>query len=120
MVYILFSSYFINIYLNIHNVNNLYIVHLAKIFIAISAILQLIDTVRNILIGILRGFHDERVTMSVSIVSCWIIGIPVSVAILYWVHDPIWLRLGLPIGIVCGTIYLFKRFISIHKSSANM
>lgn len=61
----------ISAYLNLNIANNLPVILLATILLAIAGITQLSDTVGAIMTGALRGLHDTFYSMLISLLTNW-------------------------------------------------
>jgi MATE family multidrug resistance protein len=98
-VYLLFPKLLISFYsVNIHDIANLKLIHIAVILFAIGAVSQVFDGLRAIITGALRGFHDSVTPMWVGVIASWIISIPLGYVLGFWLH------LGAP-GISAGFLF---------------
>jgi MATE family multidrug resistance protein len=52
----------------------------------IIAFSQLLDNLRNILIGLLRGLFDTRFSMIMSLATVWLISMPLSYLLAFGFH----------------------------------
>lgn len=93
------------------------VIVLTKKFIYFAIFFQLADAFGAPLQGALRGYKDVNLTLIISLVSFWIIGLPSGWLLAtytslnafgYWV--------GLIIGLSCGAVALFIRLLAIQKS----
>lgn len=78
VVYWGFAEKLIAIDFNLLDENNASIVHLAKEFLALAALVQLFEAPRFALFGALRGLKDTRFTLFTSILVFWIIALPLG------------------------------------------
>lgn len=78
LIYWIFPEKLIAIDFNLHDAKNNTIVHLATEFLALAALVQLIEAPRFALFGSLRGLKDTRFTLFTSIIVFWIIALPLS------------------------------------------
>ena len=100
------------------NVNT---VHLAVLFLAISAFAQIFDSIRNILTGSLRGFRDTKVPMWVGILSTWVFYIPVSYLLGFVFHwGAVGVAMGFLVGVFVGSIILIKRFYNKTQTTVQL
>lgn len=118
IIFLYFSKFIISFYLNNEDQNNFNIISLATMLLAVGAVIQFFDSIRNILTGALRGFHDTHVPMVVGVVSCWVIGIPCAYLFSFvFNYGPVALRVGFLLGIIFGAINLFLRFHHFSKTN---
>ena len=80
-------------------------------FFSLAAIFQLADGLQATANGALRGLHDTRVPMAITLASYWLIGLPVA----WWLcfHTPLGadgLWWGLTAGLVAAAVGLSLRF----------
>lgn len=75
---------------------------LASLLLLFCAAYQLPDCLQVISIGVLRGFKDSRVIFVVTIISYWVIGMPIGYTLAYGlVGDPMSAQ-GFWIGFICA------------------
>ncbi len=111
VVYWFFPKILIAGYLNLRDINNYGSIALAVILLGIIGITQLTDTIGVIANGILRGFHDTRIPMIISLISNWVISIPIGYYFAFILHfGAIGLYYGFLIGSIFGAVILTKRF----------
>lgn len=65
-------------FMDTNNPANSATLHLTIVIFSIIAFSQIFDAVRNVLIGILRGLFDTRLPMYISLLTIWVIGMPLS------------------------------------------
>lgn len=94
--------------------------HYAKLFLFISAIILVLDGLRNVYIGALRGFKDAKTPMKIGVGCLWFISIPLCYVIGFTMHGgPIALRAAYGIGFLVAVTLLMYRLntrIKIHKN----
>jgi len=95
--YWLFPNILISVDFDIHNPSNFIIISEIKKILIYCAIFQIIEAVRIILFGSLRGLKDTKFTLLTSIVSFWCIALPIGYML------GIYLQLG-GVGFWCGMI----------------
>ncbi|WED44309.1 MATE family efflux transporter [Legionella cardiaca] len=78
LIYWFFPNVLISIDFDIHKPENSQIVFFATQFLLVSAIFQIVEAMRISLFGALRGMKDTRFTLLISIISFWIIALPVG------------------------------------------
>lgn len=78
VIYLLFPEVLISVDFDVNNPKNFVIVNEIKTLLAIGAIFQIFETVRIALFGSLRSLKDTKFTMIASIVSFWIIALPIG------------------------------------------
>jgi MATE family multidrug resistance protein len=107
----------ISIDLNIHDPVNAETVHLATLFLFISAFFQIFESIRLSLFGALRGLKDTRFTLITSIISFWCIALPLgylfSIPLDYGGAAFWW---AMTAGALIGIILLYRRFCFMIKT----
>lgn len=91
--------------------NDLEVIALAASLIVYAALFQVSDAIQVTAAGALRGYQDTRVTMLITLVAYWGIGLPVgySLGLSDWLGEPagpagLWQ--GLIVGLTCAAILL--------------
>lgn len=103
----------IKLYLNVDDVNDQTLIHLATVFFSISGITMLIDSIRNILSGVLRGLHDSKAPMRIGVLCLWLISLPVSYVVAFTFNlGPVGLRIGFISGFLIASFLLWQRIKS--------
>jgi MATE family multidrug resistance protein len=111
VTYIGFPISIISLDINIHSVVFAPIAHEATIYLAIVGVLLLIDSVRLISFGALRGMKDTKFPMVASIIGFWCIAFPAAYFFGFKFHfggTGIWC--GVVIGLFVAGVILFVRF----------
>ncbi len=85
---------------------------LAVQFLAVSAIFQLVESVRISLFGALRALRETRFTLLVSIMGFWFISLPCGWLLAKTVLGPKGFWYGMIIGALVSLVVLFRRFTS--------
>ncbi|MDD9726275.1 MATE family efflux transporter [Roseovarius sp. SK2] len=79
--------------------------------LAAAALFQLVDAAQVMALGLLRGVQDTRVPMLIAVVSYWIVGVPVSYAMGFWLDwGGVGIWLGLAVGLALAGVFLMWRF----------
>jgi MATE family multidrug resistance protein len=106
-----FPTLLISIDLDTTNEANQVIVRFATQFLAICALFQLFEATRIALFGALRGVKDTHFTLLTSIISFWLIALPLGY---WWATRWQWggsgLWWGMVVGAACSVPLLFWRF----------
>lgn len=76
--YLLFPHLFIRVDLDIYNPENYLTIQLATQFLILCGIFQLIDCMRVVVSGALRGLQDTQYPMWVVAISFWFVALPLS------------------------------------------
>lgn len=84
--YWVFAYQMISIDLNVHAAKNHEVVQLAKQFLAICAVFQIFESIRITAFGALRGLKDTHYSMLVSILTFWIIALPLGYGLAVWLQ----------------------------------
>ena len=111
MVYWILPSVLISMDFNIHDPDNFVIVGEIKKFLAISALFQIFEAARIALFGSLRGLKDTRFTLLISIISFWLLALPLGwllAVYLQWGSVGFWW--GMVIGAAFSVVLLQWRF----------
>ena len=100
-----------------HQSANISVENLSVVLFQISAVTLLFDTIRNIAIGVLRGFYDTVYPMIVGVCACWVVGIPMAYWFGFMMH---WgapgISLGFMMSIIVSALLVMHR---LHKQSAS-
>lgn len=96
--------------------NDAAVVELAAHFMIFAVFFQLSDAVAAPIQGILRGFKDVNITLVLSLIAYWVIGLPLGYTLAEqfgFGPDGYWI--GLIVGLAAGAVLLFMRLIHIVK-----
>ncbi|EPE62093.1 MATE efflux family protein [Exiguobacterium sp. S17] len=96
--------------------NDAAVVELATHFMIFAVFFQLSDAVAAPIQGILRGFKDVNVTLVLSLIAYWVIGLPLGYLLAErfgFGPDGYWI--GLIVGLAAGAVLLFMRLVHIVK-----
>ncbi|HSW68644.1 MAG TPA: MATE family efflux transporter [Gammaproteobacteria bacterium] len=103
-------------YMNVNDPANAATLQLTILIFFIIAFSQIFDAVRNILIGILRGLFDTRFPMYISLLTIWIIGMPLSYILAFPLNfGAIGFVIGGMLGMFGGTIVMLYRWYMLIK-----
>lgn len=111
LCYWLIPNILISFDLNVHLQRNAEVVRYATQFFAICALFQMVESIRIVLFGALRGLKDTRFTLLSSIICLWGIALPVGymLATYYqWQGKGLWW--GIVLGEACSAALLYWRF----------
>ena len=79
--------------------------------VLVGALFQMVDGLQVIVLGLLRGVQDTTVPMFMAAVSYWLIGLPVSYILAFWMGlGAVGLWLGLVVGLGVAALLLSLRF----------
>lgn len=111
VIFLIFPKPLAALYIDIHNPLNMHTVHLIVVLFAILSILQIIDGIRNVLTGSLRGLFDTRYPMMIGIIAIWLIGIPFGYLLAFHYHFGVsGIAIGSTLGMFFGMILLLRRW----------
>jgi multidrug resistance protein, MATE family len=116
VLYFAFPLKVIGLFINVHDLNLLAMVNLAKTFLLIGAIMQLFDCWRLVSSAILRGLKDTKVPMFISLICFWLITFPLAylLGFVFKLQGAgIWLSLA--INVFLAAVILQIRFITLIK-----
>lgn len=111
LIYWLAPKTIIAIYLNLSDNANAQIITLAILLLMISGIIQIFDSIGVVITGALRGLHDTKIPMLITIAISWLFSIPLGYAfgfILHW--GAVGLNLGFLFGSIIAAVILSMRF----------
>ena len=89
---------------------------LARTYLAIAALFQIVDGIQVIAAGMLRGRHDTRVPMIIALLGYWGIGLTSSILLAFPFHlegTGVWL--GLALGLAAVAVLLTRRWIILSR-----
>lgn len=105
--YILIPDALSRIYVDANNSQSTSILALTKILLSITAFSQCFDGIRNVLAGAYRGLQETKTPMLIGTISLWLISIPLSYILGFYLHDgAVGVRWGFAIGVMVGTVVL--------------
>ena len=103
-------------YMNVNDPENAATLHLAILIFLIIAFSQIFDAVRNVLIGILRGLFDTRFPMYMSLLTIWVVGMPLSYILAFPLHfGAIGFVIGGMLGMLGGVTVMIYRWYKLSK-----
>lgn len=103
-------------YINVHDPANAAILRLTILIFLIIAFSQLFDALRNVLIGILRGLFDTRFPMYMSLLTIWVIGVPLSYLLAFPLQfGAIGFVIGGMLGMLIGATIMIYRWHNLIK-----
>lgn len=81
------------------------------VLFVILAFSQIVDGLRHVLIGVLRGLFDTRFPMYINLLVIWIIGVPLAYFMAFMMHlGVIGIALGTTTGLLIGAFVLLYRW----------
>ncbi len=89
---------------------------LARNYLAIAALFQIVDGIQAVAAGMLRGRHDTRVPMIIALFGYWGIGLTGSVVLAFPLRlegTGVWL--GLALGLAVVALLLTRRWIVLSR-----
>ena len=110
IIYFVFPDQICSLFLKGDSTVNTEIMRISRHFFYIFGIVFLFDSIRNILTGALRGFHDTKMPAVIGTVAAWM-SIPIGMFFAYFLHwGPIGIQLGFLVGFAFGALLIQKRF----------
>lgn len=95
---------------------DLEVLHLTAHFLIYAIFFQLSDAIQAPIQGALRGYKDVNVTLLMSFLSYWVIGLPSGYLLATYTHlGPYGYWIGLIIGLAAGAIFLTSRLVQIQR-----
>lgn len=106
----------LNDYLPLVFTDNKEVLSIASGLLILAGFFQISDGLQVTVIGILRGMHDVKIPTLVTLISYWVIGIPIA----YYLSitkgiGPVGIWYGYLIGLSLVAVVLFIRFQKLHK-----
>lgn len=121
--YIFFPKIAIGLDLNV-NIQDNYSQNLIKeasVFLELVGIMIIVDCLRMISIGALRGLKDTKIPMFISIIIFWCIALPLAYLLAFkFGFGGIGIWWGIIIGLFITGIMLFIRFVRLVKNNINL
>ncbi len=96
------------------------VLHLAASLLVFAALYQVFDAIQVTTAGALRGFHDSTITMLVTFVSYWGIGLGLGYVFAFtdWILPPMGVQgfwLGIILGLLLAAILLPLRLKQVYR-----
>ena len=92
------------------------VLHLTTQFLLYAIFFQLSDAIQAPIQGALRGYKDVNITLIMSFISYWIIGLPSGYLLAEYTQlGPFGFWIGLILGLAMGAICLSSRLVFIQK-----
>lgn len=98
-LFLFFPTWLARFYINVDDPHQATTVHLIILLFAVIAFSQIVDGIRNVLVGILRGLLDTKFPMYTGLLVIWGIGIPLSYYLAFVLH---WGVVGIALGGLFG------------------
>lgn len=104
------------LYMNVDDPTNAATLHLTILIFIIIAFSQIFDAVRNVLIGILRGLFDTHIPMYMSLLTIWLVGMPLSYLLAFPMQfGAIGFVIGGMLGMLGGVTVMIYRWHTLSK-----
>lgn len=114
--FLLFPKLLASFYIDVDNSHNILTLKLTILIFSIIAFSQLFDSLRNMFIGILRGLLDTRFPMYMSLLTIWIIGMPLSYLLAFYLNlGVVGFVFGGAIGMFIGALLMAYRWHWVSK-----
>lgn len=111
LMFLLFPRWLAAFYFDVHNPIYATTLHLVILLFAVTAFNLLLDAVRNVITGALRGLFDTKFPMMVGLIVIWLIGIPLGYVMAFqWHWGVVGISLGSGIGVLLGAIVVLYRW----------
>ncbi|WP_419419213.1 MATE family efflux transporter [Legionella sp. D16C41] len=111
LVYWFVPTLLIGLDFNLYAAKNFTIIHYATQFLSLCAVFQLMEAVRIALFGALRSLRDTHFTLLISVISFWVISLPLGYFLAtYFKLSGQGLWYGMIIGSSLSVLLLFQRF----------
>ena len=87
------------------------ILRIGTLLLILAALFQFVDAAQVVALSLLRGLQDTKVPMWIAAISYWLIGLPISYVLGFWLgfqEAGIWM--GLVVGLGSAALLLWWRF----------
>jgi multidrug resistance protein, MATE family len=111
VIYFVFAEQIIGIDIDVNLSRYSAVTKQAKTFLQIISVLLIVESLRAILIGVMRGLKQTKTIMYISLITFWLIAFPLAYLlgfILPFQGAGIWW--GITIGAICATLMLWIKF----------
>lgn len=111
IVFICLPKPLASLYIDIHDPANATVLQLSILLFFVLAINQIIDALRHVLIGALRGLLDSRYPMIVGLLGIWLAGVPIGYLLAFPLElGVVGVMIGGTIGLLIGMVILIFRW----------
>ena len=86
ILYISFHKFLSGFYIDIHDPKNKAMLHLIAMLFALAAVSRFFDNLKIVISGALRGLHDTRFAMWVSVILSFLVSLPVGYLLAIKLH----------------------------------
>jgi len=113
IIFICVPHFLIHFYIDAASPTNQFVVHQATVLLAVSGFVLMLDAIRNITAGSLRGIHDSQSAMFWGIACQWLFALPLAYYFgFYSGLGAGGVRLGFVFGYAICVLILWNRFRS--------
>jgi len=110
LVYWFMPKTLISVYLNINDPQNALVISLTILFLYVNAAGQIFDAISVCTLGALRGLHDTKIPMAISITASWLISVPIAYVLTFKCNLIFGINLGFALGSIFNAVCLIVRF----------
>jgi MATE family multidrug resistance protein len=108
ILFLVFPKNLISIFLQNSDPSSYPIINETIILLGIVGITRILDGIRSVALGALRAYSDVNFTLIVSLISYWVIPIPMACYLIFN-YGAVGVRLSLLIGVLfCSCIFIFR------------
>lgn len=117
LIFLFLPSHLASFYMNVTDPTNATVMHMVTGLFFIVAFAQIIDGIRNVLTGSLRGLFDTRYPMLAGILALWLLGMPLAYTLAFPCHlGVIGITLGSTLGMTIGLILVLLRWYRLSNN----
>jgi MATE family multidrug resistance protein len=110
-VFLIYPTQLASFYIHVDNSDNKSTLQLIIILFSIIAFSQILDAIRNIIIGILRGLLDTKIPMYMNLISIWVLGMPLSYVLAFTLHfGAVGFVMGGLVGMLAAVVMMIFRW----------
>lgn len=117
LLFLTYPHFLLCLFINEAQANSLFLSY-GTGFLALNAGFILLDSIRSILTGALRGLNETKSSMWIGLFSLWLIAVPITLLCFSLDTDPVTMRLGLIAGflvwIILLALRLYPNLFSLH------
>lgn len=117
LLYLIFSKYIIGLDIDTSAAKYSDVVKYAESFLKVVSVLLLVESLRGVLIGVLRGLKHTKTTMYVSMMTYWLVAFPVAYLLAFvFSFKGLGIWWGITSGVLIATIILWVKTTKVIKN----
>jgi MATE family multidrug resistance protein len=110
-VFLVIPGTLVSLFIDLNEPARLELIQVGIVLVMVAGLFQLVDGLQVVVLGLLRGVQDTTVPMIMATFSYWMIGLPTSYILAFWLGmGSLGIWLGLVLGLLVAAILLMWRF----------